>query len=170
MDAWDKFEDLKMKVKEFSSNVSKIENRMTPAKGRNSRSLCGEDSREEQELGCSSKTQKTRTILGNNGRTRNGRVINQMPTSSMQKGRREENNSPHANIVKRLIILSQFVGSKMLNVENASNSGTYKSFAKPTPQMDKFILLRKWKPRMSNYSQPLGASAAIKQRLVSKTG
>ena len=29
MDAWDKFKDLRMKVKEFSSNVSKIENQMT---------------------------------------------------------------------------------------------------------------------------------------------
>jgi hypothetical protein len=53
----------------------------------------------------------------------------------MQGGRKEESNFPPASTVKRQIILSHFVGSRMLNVKNASNLDTFKIFARTTPQM-----------------------------------
>ena len=56
-------------------------------------------------------------------------------TTSSLKGKRRKNIFLLANSVKKQIILSHGVGSRMLNVENASNLDTSKSFARSTPQM-----------------------------------
>lgn len=94
-----------------------------------------------------------------------------MQTISLPKGKKEEISFPPASTVRKPIILSHFVGSRMHNVENASSMDISKNSAKPAPQKgNKLMLQRLWNLRMNNCSLQLLNKAAALLRLVNKSG